>query len=58
MLESKTRETMALIRSLVCCLHQFRFLPIIMSIIAIAKSLILYYPLSPMDHKLANKVAL
>ena len=54
MLENKTKEIMALIRSLVYCRLLFRSLKIAMQIIAIAKSLTLYCRLSLMDLKLAN----
>jgi hypothetical protein len=48
---------MALIRSLVSYQVLYKFFKITMSIIAIAKSLTLYYPLSQMDLKQVNKIA-
>ena len=48
---------MALIRSLVSYQVLYKFFKITMSIIAIAKILILYYPLSQMDLKQVNKIA-
>jgi hypothetical protein len=54
---NKIREIMALIRSLVSYILLYRSLKITMSIIAIAKSLTLYCPLSQMDLKLASKIA-
>jgi len=56
MLGNRTKEIMALIKSLVYCLLLFKSLKITIQIIAIAKSLTIYCRLSRMDLKLANKI--